>query len=176
MEILIIGILLVALMVFVSTKIKKSAAKAFEREVIETEDFIIVKPEGFINPINEDSKFVFEAYTKDSGKNDAEEFRQAQATLSVVSESNFATICENAKTSAGKILSDKLSKNAEQNQNIYFVESEEIKNGVKFISFRKIVESIQKRKIYELQVSVLENYRADFSGKTNEMLESFAVK
>ena len=39
MEIFIVGVAVVALMVYVSTKIKRSAAAAFEREEIEEEDF-----------------------------------------------------------------------------------------------------------------------------------------
>ncbi|MCA1623435.1 MAG: hypothetical protein LC768_06435 [Acidobacteria bacterium] len=176
MEILIVGVVLVALMVFVSTKIKKSAAQAFERETIDTEDFRITKPEGFISPINENSRFAFEAYTKDSGKNDAEEFRQAQARLMVITDSDFETVCENVKKSVGRVLSENFLENAAVNQKHCFIESEEIKNNVKIISFWKIIKSIQKQKIYELQVSVLENYREEFQDRINEMLESFAVK
>ena len=176
MEILIVGVVLVALMAFVSTKIKKSAASAFESEVIETEEFRIVKPEGFLNPINEDSEFAFEAFSKDSGKNEAEVFRQARATISVFVDSKFEAICENAKKSGGQILSETFSEDAAQQQNICLVESEEIKNGVTVKSFRKIAENIQKQKVYELQISVLENYREDFSDRIGEMLESFVVK
>lgn len=176
MEILIVGVVLVALMAFISTKIKKSAASAFEREIVENDEFRIVKPEGFLNPIKEDSEFAFEAYSKNSGKNDAEKFRQAQATLSVFADSKFEAICENAKKTAGKILSEKAAKNAAQQQNVCFIESEEIKNGVTIITFRKIVESIQKQKIYELQIVVLKNYLEDFAARTEEMLESFVVK
>ena len=176
MEILIFGIFLVALMVFVSTKIKKSAARAFEPETIETEDFKITKPEGFINPINENSRFAFEAYSKDSGKSNAGNFRQAQATLSVFTNLNFETFCENARKSAGKILSEKNSENAAGNQKVCLIESEETKDKIKIFSFRKIVENIRKRKVYELQISVLENYRAEFQDRISEMLETFTVK
>ena len=57
MEILIIGSLIVALMVYASTKIKRSAAQAFEEETIETDEFYLVKPEGFLNPIGNASEF-----------------------------------------------------------------------------------------------------------------------
>ena len=53
MEILIIGGVLVVIMVIISTQIKKAAASAFEREVIETDDFRIVKPSGLMNPIRQ---------------------------------------------------------------------------------------------------------------------------
>jgi hypothetical protein len=92
MEILIVGVIFVALMVYVSTKIKKSAASAFEQELIEKEDFKLIKPEGFISPIDENSDFAFEAYTKEFGKNEADEFRQAQANLLVISDSSYEAV------------------------------------------------------------------------------------
>src|SRR5215218_5042830 len=82
MEILILGVILVALMAYVSTRIKKSAARAFEREVIETGDFRLVKPEGFLSPVSENSEYAFEAYSKDFGEDDAAaEHRQARAVV-----------------------------------------------------------------------------------------------
>lgn len=176
MEILIVGVVLVALMAFVSTKIKKSAALAFERETVDGAEFRIVKPEGFLNPVGGDSEFAFEAFSKDSGKNDAETFRQARATVKVFSDSNFAAVCENAKEFGSEILSENVSENALNQQNICFIESEEIKNGVGVVTFRKIVESIQKQKVYELQIAVLKNYLEDFSERISEMIESFNVK
>ncbi|MDQ3713253.1 MAG: hypothetical protein M3388_13685 [Acidobacteriota bacterium] len=172
MEILIFGVILVALMVFASTKIKKSAARAFEQEAIETEDFKITKPEGFINPINEDSAVAFEAYTKELGENDAKNFRQAQANLRIVSDSDFETVCENAKASADKILSENWS----ENPRVYLLESERIEQDVPIISSWKIVENIQKRKVYELQISVIEAYREDYTARENKMINSFVVK
>ena len=79
MEIFIVGVMVVALMVYVSTRIKKSAAQAYEPETIDAEDFTINKPAGFINPVNDDSAFVFEAFTKDFGTDEAKDFRQARA-------------------------------------------------------------------------------------------------
>jgi len=172
MEILILGVILVALMVFVSTKIKKSAAQAFEQEAIETEDFKITKPKGFINPINEDSAVAFEAYTKELGENEAKNFRQAQANLRIITDSNFEAVCGNAQASADKILSESVF----ENPRVYLFESERIEKGVSIISSWKIVENIQKRKIYELQISVIETYREDYAAGTNEMINSFIVK
>ncbi len=172
MEILIFGVILVALMVFVSTKIKKSAAQAFEQETIETEDFRIIKPQGFINPINEDSAFAFEAYTKELGENDAKNFRQAQANLRIITDSDFEAVCENAKASADKILSENWS----ENPRVYLLESERIEQDVPIISSWKIVENIQKRKVYELHISVIEAYREDYTARENKMINSFVVK
>src|SRR5687767_8261126 len=52
MELLIPGLILVALMVYASTRIKRTAAAAFDRETVDTEDFIIQKPEGFLHNLH----------------------------------------------------------------------------------------------------------------------------
>ncbi len=176
MEILIVGVLLVAFMVFVSTKIKKSAASAFERETIEKEDFRLAKPEGFISPINENSDFAFEAYTKEFGKNDADEFRQAWANLIVISDSSFETVIENTRKTGAKILLEKLLRPALDEQKICLIESEKVEKDIEVREFYKIIESKKYRKIYHLQISVLDAYKENYSDRIREMLESFVVK
>ena len=82
MEILIIGLIVVALMVYASTKIKNEAKRAYEREDFSAEHFKITKPDGFIIPIKEDSEFAFEAYSKDfSEEDETEELNQCWATV-----------------------------------------------------------------------------------------------
>ena len=49
MEILVPGLILVALMVWLSTRIKRNAAAAFDAERVETEDLIVEKPGGFLH-------------------------------------------------------------------------------------------------------------------------------
>ena len=176
MEILIVGGILVALMIFASTKIKRSAAAAFEREEIEEEDFSLVKPEGYIHPFKENSPFVFEAYTKDFGDEEAKEFRRSRATLRVVSNSDFETVCRMAKKTADKILSKRFVEDAPANQKIFLLENEKSENGVKFFTRWKIVESRERRKIYEFQVSILEEYGEEFADAASEMIRTFSVK
>jgi len=176
MEILIFGVLLVALMVFVSTKIKKSAASAYEQELFDNENFKLVKPEGFLSPIDENSKFAFEAYTKEFGKNDADEFRQAWTNLVVISDSNFEAVIENIRKTNAKILSEELLENSPDEQKISLIETEKVEKDVVVREFYKIVESKKQHKIYQLQISVLDAYKENFSDKIREMLESFAVK
>ncbi len=172
MEILIVGVIFVALMVYVSTKIKKSAASAFERETIEKEDFRLVKPEGFISPIDEISEFAFEAYTKEFGKNDADEFRQAQANLVVISDLNLEDVIDNIRKADGKVLSENVS----EEQGIGLIENEKVQESITVMMFHKIIESKKHHKIYHLQISVLDAYREVYAGKIDEMLESFVVK
>jgi hypothetical protein len=81
MEILILGGILVALMVYVSTRIKRSAADAYEEERVETDIFAITKPAGFIIIESEDPKVVFAAYSKEYGADDADNIRQVSAQL-----------------------------------------------------------------------------------------------
>lgn len=176
MEILIVGVLLVALMVFVSTKIKKSAASAFERETIENEKFKLVKPEGFISPIDENSNFAFEAYTKEFGKNDADELRQVRANLIMISDSSFNTVIDNIRKNVGKVLSEQRLENTPDEQKICLIESEKIEKDVAVKNFYKIVESPKNQKVYHLQVSVLEAYLENYDNRINELIESFIVK
>lgn len=174
MEIFIVGLAVVALMVYVSTKIKKSAAAAYDAETVETEAFRIYKPEGFIHPLNDDSGFAFVANSKEWGKNEASKFRQARAVVRVASGSDFKTVCENAKKSAGKIKAKRFVENAPAGQKIFTLEGENLESEVKILTFWKIIES--ERKIYELKAAMIEAYAEDFADKIDEMRESFTVK
>ncbi len=81
MEILIPGLLLVALMVYASTKIKKNAAAAYEEERIEKAEYSIIKPEGMIIPVGSNTGVIFEAYSRDFGIDEAGEIRQITAEI-----------------------------------------------------------------------------------------------
>jgi len=148
MEILILGFILVALMAYVSTRIKKSAARAFEKETIETEDFSIVKPEGFLNPAGGNSEYAFEAYSKDFGENDAAEYRKATARIY-------------KNPGRGAELPD---------------ETEKTEKGVTIQTFRKILKTGDSGETYELEISVLKDYREQYFDKINELLNSFSLK
>ncbi|MGI8641971.1 MAG: hypothetical protein ACR2MG_18735 [Pyrinomonadaceae bacterium] len=176
MEILIIGGILVALMVVVSTKIKNSAARAFEREIIETENFRLVKPDGFVNPIRDVSEFAFEAYSKEFGEKSERNIWKAQAYLTVSSGLNFAVACKKARQEAGKILSEKVLKDAPEGEKICFIESEKSENEVKFYEFRKIVESRKQQKTYDLKISILKAFRDDYVSRVDELMNSFELK
>ncbi len=91
MELLIPGLLLVAFMVWASTRIKKNAAAAFDSEAIETDEFIIEKPEGFLHNLNGDPKYIFEAYSKELSKvND--NFRIGTATITRIENSTLDAV------------------------------------------------------------------------------------
>jgi hypothetical protein len=57
--------------------IRNAASKAFEVEVVETDEFKLVKPEGFLTPVDRQ----FEAYSKDWS--DGGNFRRAWINLHI---------------------------------------------------------------------------------------------
>jgi len=81
MEIFIIGLIIVALMVWASTKIKRKAAQAFDAEEIHADGFTLTKPEGFLNRIYETGDKLFDAYSKDFGTGDNDNVRAATAVV-----------------------------------------------------------------------------------------------
>lgn len=176
MEILIIGIAFVALMVYVSTKIKKSAAQAYQAETVETKDFFIEKPEGFLHPLRDDSKFLFEAYTDTYGEGAARSIWQAQAQLKVYAGKKTKAVAADVKKNADEILSEKILKDAPAGQKITLIESARIEDEHKRREFWKIIEDLKSKKIFELRISVLNNYFEDYAGKIETMIESFSVK
>lgn len=176
MEILIIGSIFVALMVYVSTKIKKSAAAAYEPETIETDEFFIEKPEGFLHPLRDRSEFAFEAYTDTYGEGAARSIWRAQARIKVYSDKKIKNVIADLKKNADKILSEKFVKDAPAKQKIFVIESERIEDEHKRHEFWKIVEDLRSKKVYELKISVLNNYLEEYADKTETMLDSFTVK
>ncbi|HEX8637602.1 MAG TPA: hypothetical protein VF692_06045 [Pyrinomonadaceae bacterium] len=175
MEILIIGGILVALMAYVSTRIKKSAASAYEAETIETAEFSLVKPEGFISPVGNASAFAFEAYSKDFGESDeAEKLRRAQANLRISANENFAVYCERAKQTFDEILSAETRGAARDGRKICLLKGENQENGVKTLEYRKIIAG--ESRIFDLQAIVLSDDYGVYGEKIEKMIESFQVK
>jgi hypothetical protein len=172
MELLIPGLALVALMVYLSTRIKKSAAEAFEPEEIETDEFSIVKSRGFLYPLNSTSGLPFEAYTKDFGEDEAKKIRHARAELTFNQEANLAEVVENAKRSAENVLAEETVK--QNDRNVTLLEADELENGVGISVFHKLVEN--GRGIYDLKISVLEEQKDTYLREIEKMRDSFTVK
>lgn len=175
MEILIIGGIFVALMAYVSTRIKKSAASAYEPETIETAEYSLVKPEGFISPVGGKSVFAFEAYTKDFGESDAtEKLYRAQANLRIAASENFAVYCERAKQTFDEILSAETFGAAHGGRKICLLKAENRENAVKTLEYRKIIAG--EARIYDLQAIVLSDAYDVYGERIEKLVESFRVK
>lgn len=176
MEIFIIGAAVVALMVYVSTRIKKSAAQAFDRETIETDEFFIIKPEGLLHPLRDKSEFAFEAYSKDFGAENLRNIWQVNAEMLVHTDAKFKDVCVAVKKSAEEVMSENVLKETPADQRICLIEGKQTLDDVKKRVFWKIVESVSQKKVYELRIYVLEGNLTEFSSRIEEMLESFTVK
>jgi hypothetical protein len=174
MEILIIGGAVVALMVYVSTRIKKSAASAFEEETIEGAEFSLVKPDGFLSPIREESEYAFEAFSKDFGVSDeAERFRQVSATLKKLAGSSLAQACGAARDSVDRVVAEEINE-ADGGINVFTLDGEKSENGVESVVRHKIVE--KDGRIFDLEVSALRDHEADYTDRIDRLLDSFRVK
>jgi len=169
MELLIPGLILVALMVYVSTKIKKSAARAYDQETIETEDFSITKPEGFIIPTNVDEQFAFVAYSKEFGTGDADNIRQVSATLMVHEGENLETVSTAITSNASKVIS--LQRLAGDSM---IMETETIENGIVLETEKRLVG--RNGNVFELSVTAIPETKSAQQRNIDILLSGFEVK
>lgn len=176
MEILIVGGILVALMVLVSTKIKKNAARAFDSEVIETTDFRLVKPTGFLHPLRDESAFAFEAYSKEFGEKSERNIWKGEIYLTVSEGLNFDSDCKNIKKDDGKIITEKILNDTKDGEKICLFERKISKDDATSFEFRKIVESRRQRKTYDLKMLILSSFRNEFIGRVDELMSNFQLK
>lgn len=172
MELLIPGLLLVALMVYLSTRIKKSAAAAFEREEVETPEFSLVKPEGFINPVNNPPEVVFSAYSKDFGTDAAENLRQAEIIVTRLDGAAFDLACEAARGALASVTS-------EDTKTVGGHRACEIRGsldeqGVPTAVSYSILEG--DGVIFELRAVVIEDHKETYAQRIDETLSTFILK
>jgi hypothetical protein len=170
MEILIIGGIIVALMVYASTKIKRSAAAAFEEETIATDEFSLVKPEGFLNPVETPDFLAFYAYSKEYGEEGkAEKSRQSLIKLKILAGRSLAEISKDIKKSFDKVLSAE-----NPDENTFLLKGEKSEKDVETLFYHKIV--ARDARVFDLEMSILEDYREKYEEKAEKLLESFYVK
>lgn len=94
-------------MVWASTKIKRTTAAAFEAETVETDDFVIEKPDGFLHVINGDPQYAFEAYSKEYCGPGAKNVRRATATVTVSTGTNVANEAVRRVNSGNDVADDR---------------------------------------------------------------------
>lgn len=166
MELLIPGLILVALMAYASTRIKRQAALAFEAETVETDEFIIKKPDGFLNVIGGDPAYAFEAYSKEYGGAGAEAFRQATAKLTI----------DEADVDAPEADDEIVTERAEVigDDRYRIIETRRAEKGVEFCVFSKIAE--RNGKVYHLEITALSETTDEFMRNIEAMLDSFELK
>ena len=169
MELLIPGLILVALMVYVSTRIKRAAAAAFEEEQIIGDGFTLTKPEGFLHKIN-NSDYPFEAYSKQFGTGGAEKERAATAIVYIDRLSIEKTAAdEKARlTTVGGFDEFELGEN-----HCVVMKGKRVRSDNAFDVSSKLIQS--DGTTFLLRIEVLEELSDEFSRKTDEMLTSFST-
>jgi len=169
MEILIPGLILVALMVYVSTRIKRTAADAYEKERVETADFAITKPEGFIIIVNNDPIVVFGAYSKEYGLEKADVFRQVVAEVRIYKDQAFEKVRDSILSAASKTIDERHLAGGS-----LIVETETIRDDVAFDNESRLWE--KGATTFEFRVTALSETREANKKNIDELLSSFEVK
>ena len=167
MEILIPGLILVALMVWASTKIKKTAADAFEPESIETETYSLRKPDGFLHVLgNRDHEFY--AYSKEYGQGALNGVRRATITIDILENSTIDEVRNSIKRMAEKF--DVVRKSTSECE----IETEETANETSVHGFYRIIAT--QNAIYRLRVAALSEYVEEYAGRAKDILDSFSIR
>lgn len=171
MELLIPGLILVALMVYASTRIKKTAAAAFDAETIDNDVFLLEKPDGFLTVLNGNPELLFESYSKDFGDEPAENIKQARIEVRKLA----ATTTEQALKGLGSG-SKVTSKTTEViNERKYLlIEAERIDKGVGYVDLYKM--ATIGRDVLQLRIIALEQTSEDIASKIQSLASTFTVK
>ena len=168
--------LFIAVLLFISSRIRRAANRAFEPETIENAEFKINKPAGFLNPLNNGSEYPFEAYTRELGEKSAGRYRKSLVKMSVSEGLIFKNACQTAKKNADNVYSETILDKVPKGQKICLIEGEKMEDEVNRLVFHKIVESENQNKTYDLEVSILEANEDEYIGKASELINSFTVK
>jgi len=167
MELLIPGLILVALMVWASTKIKKRAADAFEAEFIETETYSLQKPDGFLHVIG-DEEHEFAAYSKEYGNGDNTGIRQATIEIDIFPDTDASGVVSSIESSSAT------TDAKTESGNVIRLESAESANEIAIRGFYKIVPT--ESRVYRLRFAVLHEHSDDYREKIETTLDSFSVR
>ncbi len=166
----------IALLLFISSRIRNAADAAYQPERIERDDFRIFKPEGYLTPVEFTTAAPFEAYTRELGERSMGRLRKSLVKLTVSDGLKFDEQRREIKKNAPEFISTVFTENAPADQKICLIETKKEENEIKTVFFNKLVESRNLKKTFDLEISILEEYRDEFEERINLMLESFAVK
>jgi hypothetical protein len=170
MEILFIGIIIVALMAYVSTRIKKNAAAAFAVEEIETDEFAMTKPEGFLSPVQNEEFLAFYAFSKEFGEDEgAEKIRQGEIKLRKLAGRPLSEIARERLSGFDSVVSD----SKDESEAITLV-GEKSQGDAKLINHHMLV--ARGDEVFDLEIAILSDYEEKFAGIPERLFESFRIK
>lgn len=159
-------------MVYASTRIKRSAAAAFDAETIETDDFIIKKPEGFLTVLNGDRDYAFESYSKEFGGEGAENFRRGTAHLRVLPDTDLDGAAADLIDEGDEVISDIYEVIGERRYRL--IEIVRIVSGVEFRVFAKLGST--QNKVFVFQATAISETTEEFMRNIESMVASFELK
>ena len=172
MELLIPGLILVAIMVWASTRIKRNAAAAFDAERVETNDFIIEKPEGFLHVLNDTTGLLFRAYSKEFGTVGRTELRQATIEIERRRGAEIDAVISDITGSSESLRADATYLDA--GERAVAVRSTDIREGAEYETVRKLV--TRGADVIEARGQVLSEFKNDHLSKIESALDSLRVK
>ena len=167
MEILIPGLILVALMAWASTRIKKRAADAFEPEQIDTENYSLNKPGGFLHVLG-DTDHDFIAYSREFGEEDNAAVRRATIEVDISRNRTLNDVLVSIKKGAERV---EITSDADP---VYQVIAEETANQTPITAFYKIIGIAGA--IISLRFAVITGHKNEYKEKIDGTLRSFAVR
>ncbi len=169
MEILFIGIAVVALMAYVSTRIKKSAAAAFADEKIDTEDFSLIKPEDFLSPVENEEFLAFYAYSREYGEDEGvEKLRQALIKVRKLGGRKLADIRREKRASMATVSREETTTDG------FILAGERDEKGVdKLVTYKFVTRG---EDLFELEFVVLADYQEKYAAAAEKLLNGFLVK
>jgi hypothetical protein len=170
MELLVPGLILVALMVYASTRIKRVAAEAFEPESVDTPEFSLEKPEGFLSVVAPKDGLLFDGYSKDFGVGEAAEFKAARAEIRLYRDRKLkmATTAIRESTSVVSELPEVID-----GRKYVVIESRSVEKGIGFREFYKLSE--RGGDVVEMKLITIEDMD-EITAKAETMLASFVIK
>ena len=170
MEILIIGILLVALMVWASTRIKRNAAAAFDAETVETDRFTLQKPDGWLSKVEPREPYLFEGYSKDFGEEPNQGIRLGTA---VIEESHGETDDLARDRTAGAAITDDIREvvGGKRYRVVQLTRSGGEVDEIEWLKF-----ATDNGSVYTLRVTALAETTDEFRRNIESMVDSFEIK
>ncbi|NNE97410.1 MAG: hypothetical protein HKN25_00170, partial [Pyrinomonadaceae bacterium] len=145
-------------------------------ETIETDEFLIIKPEGFLHPLRDEPDFPFEAYSKTYGERSTRNIWRARTRLRISEGSNLKKHVAEIKKGNETIDSKKELNDLPADQAGVILRSKKTEDEIDYKVLRKIVQSKTRNKVYELKTTILEPYGDEFTEKACEFMKGFVVK
>lgn len=170
MELLIPGLAIVALMVWASTRIKRNAAAAFEAEVVETDDFVIRKPDGFLNNLNGDPANLAELYSKEFGEASIN-IRAGRVKLTRTQGTNIDRVAAEIKNAAKAV--DDISEMI-GGKRYRLIETAGATEGGEAVVTHKLCE--RNGTVYHLEATRLAETSDEFKARLDALVAGFELK